>query len=339
MKGLHRVETSIPDVFPGAAQLAAPRLDIDGQRSFVVAANGGLGDLCLAVQVLAAFKREVPNADQHEWALAIPKRCAALVPLLTALELFDVIGELETATALIRTLRHKPQILPALLATSVNEARLARSAISAHLWAAWGMATRFEPRQAPGAARLRDKLVARYAQLRETRGFPAPGTFAVFAPESTYLASLKSWPVAHWRKLARSLVGRVGVESVVVCASTPLYRRVRRAMPVPMQQFDFTDPSLNVDTMNYASVVQAAAHVISLDSGTAHLASLIGARCVSLWGPTPPAIYASPNAIALRTSLCPPCDVDNRSKTCTNNVCMKNIAPSSVLYVLERLRP
>jgi ADP-heptose:LPS heptosyltransferase len=328
-------------VYLGAAQLAAPRLDIQGPRSFVLAANGGLGDLCLAMQVLAAFKHALPDAGRHEWAFALQRQAAALLPLIRELDLFDTTGQLETATAFMRGLRHEPTVLPALLATSVNEVRLARSSIAAHLWAAWGMATPFAPQPVPGAAGLQRTLAKRYEKLHAERGFPAPGTFALFAPESTYLSGLKSWPVAHWRKLARLLVAapNFGVESVVVCASRPLFQVMRRQLRLPIHAFDFTDPALNVDTLNYASVVQAASHVISLDSGTAHLASLIGARCVSLWGPTPPAIYASPRAIALRTSLCPPCDADQRSRSCKDNVCMKNIVPSSVLYVLDRLRP
>jgi ADP-heptose:LPS heptosyltransferase len=332
-------EVSIPDTFPNAALLAAPQLTITGRCSFVLAVNGGLGDLCLALQVLTAFKNRIPERRKHEWVLALPRAASAMLPLIADLGLFDVVGELESATELLHTLRYKPILLPALLATSVNEARLARGSMASHLWALWGMASPFVP--PPSAARrLERRLAARYEELRVARGFPKAQRFALFAPESNYLSGLKTWPVAHWRKLARLIVGtkKLSSGSIVVCASPATFETVRRNLPLPVSQFDWTDTTLNRDTRNYASVIASASQVISLDSGTAHLASLVGARCVSLWGPTPPAIYASPNAIAIRTSLCPPCDADARSRLCSDNVCMKNILPASVVEVLERLR-
>ena len=84
-------------------------------------------------------------------------------------------------------------------------------------------------------------------------------------------------------------------------------------------------------------MVAAAAVTVSLDSGTAHLASLLEVPCVTLWGPTAPVIYASPNCTSLRTSLCPPCSTDVRSSVCKDNACMQNISPDTVIRVLQRL--
>jgi ADP-heptose:LPS heptosyltransferase len=202
------------------------------------------------------------------------------------------------------------------------------------------MATPFAAvRGAPEVRRLRAALRPRFAALRGLRGFPEPGTFSVLAPDSSYLGERKAWPLEHWRALIEALQQpATGLpRAVVVCAGPETVARIGGGLGCDVVAFDYTDPRLNGDLSNLASVVAAAAFTVSLDSGTAHLASLLEAPCVSLWGPTSPVIYASPNTTALRTSLCPPCSADVRSSLCRDSVCMANLSPHTVVRVLQRL--
>jgi len=326
---------------PGAAALVAPELRIEGPRSIFLAANGGLGDLCLALQVLLAFRAELADPEQHEWVVAMPSGWGGpLRPIIEQLGVFDAIGHLEDAKALLAGLAHDQLILPSLLAGNDDDARLALASTAGYLWARWGMATPFQAlRGSPAIARLRAQLAPRFQALGRELGLPAPGAFSVLAPEASYLGGLKAWPLAHWRELIASLQHPTSglPRAVVICASPESFARIRDGLGPDVHHFDYTDPRLNSDLSNLASVVAAAAFTISLDSGTAHLASLLEAPCVSLWGPTSPVIYASPNTTALRTSLCPPCSTDARSSICQTSVCMANLSPHTVVRVLQRL--
>ena len=331
----------ISATIPGAAALVVPDLCIEGPRTIFLAANGGLGDLCIALQVLLAFRAELPEPAQHEWIVAMPAGWGRpLRSVIEQLGVFDVIGHLEDAKALLAGAAHTPLILPSLLASNDDDARLALASTAGYLWARWGMATPFAAlRGAPEVSRLAAALALRYAVLAERLGFPAPGAFSLLAPDASYLGPLKAWPVDHWRQLIASLQepssGLPG--TVVVCASPESFARIASGLGPDVRHFDYTDPSLNGDLANLSSVVAAAAFTVALDSGTGHLASLLEAPCVTLWGPTAPVIYASPHTTALRTSLCPPCSTDVRSSLCKDSVCMSSITPHTVLRVLQRL--
>jgi ADP-heptose:LPS heptosyltransferase len=257
--------------------------------------------------------------------------------LIGGLGVFDRVADLARAVRLEKTLKHAPTLLPALLAGNDDEACLALGRTVDFLWAGWGMRGRFPgSATSPEVARLRRKLLApRYERLRRERGYPCRGAFVVLCPESNYLGKLKAWPVDAWRHLVRDV--HASGREVVLCASPEVFRMLSLGAARPCGAFDYLDPSLNGDLTNLASVLDAAAASVTLDSGPAHLASLLRAPCISLWGPTSPAIFASPNNVLVRASLCPPCSADTRSTRCTNNVCMKAIRPDVVAGLLRRV--
>jgi hypothetical protein len=338
------VRLSVPGRIARPERLALPALSIDGPRSFFFAVSGGIGDVCVALQVALAFLAKVGAKEggrepfAHEWALGIvPMWAAPMDRLVRGLGVFDHVTSLAHATTVKKQLRHEPVLLPALLAENDDDACLSLGSTADYLWARWGMRGRFTPSSdgSPVRALRQSLLVPRYEELRATLGFPARGGFVLLTPESNYLGALKTWPVAHWRALVRDV--QAEGREVVVCARPAVFAELTLGAARPCIAFDHSAPAFSADLVSFASVVDAAAVTVSLDSGPAHLASLLSAPCISLWGPTSPALYASPNTVALRVSLCPPCSTDGRAGQCTDNVCMKGIEPAYVNDLVRRL--
>jgi hypothetical protein len=315
-------------------RLVLPHLRIEGPRSFVLAVNGGLGDICVAVEAVLELRRRLdPHGRIHEWICAVATPWfRAIKPLLEEFGVFTRIVDLADAASLPRAAKHPTKLLRALLAGTDVDARLARGSTIDHLWSTWGAPGRFSAARSPRPIQTcRRALAAHYSELAERCNLPRARRFVLLAPEATYLGGLKSWPVASWRELLATLDREL---DVVICASLDVFHAIDDGRCRP---FDFTNAALANDLRNFASVVASARAIVSLDSGPAHLASLLRAPCVSLWGPTSPAIYASPNSLVLRASLCPPCSADARAKACPANVCMQAIEPASVAAVVSRL--
>jgi Glycosyltransferase family 9 (heptosyltransferase) len=329
----------VPAVVLHPERLALPEATLDGPRSFVFAANGGMGDICVALQTALEFVRLVaPMHPDHEWVFALASGWyASMGRLLRGMRVFDRVADLGRVVRLKSTLRHTPTLLPAVLAGNDDEACLALGRTSDFLWAQWGMRGRCPTSEiSPAVTRMKEALLApQFARLRARQGYPGRNEFVVLCPESSYLGNLKAWPVERWGELVRD-VRNTGRE-VVVCASPAAYDELAAAARSPCLHFDYTQPELSSDLANLSCVLDAAAAVVALDSGPAHLASLLGVRGISLWGPTSPAIFASPNSVILRASLCPPCSADSRSRRCADNVCMKAIQSDVVARLLRRV--
>lgn len=111
--------------------------------------------------------------------------------------------------------------------------------------------------------------------------------FAVFHPwASGHLYEAREWPPERWTSLAASLSPRV--EHIVVTGSKgevartqPLVRALAAA------GLTVTDMSGQLSLTELADVLAASSVVVSVNTGVAHLAGLVGARTVTLHGPTP----------------------------------------------------
>lgn len=145
---------------------------------------------------------------------------------------------------------------------------------------------------------------------------------------------LRRWPVQHFAEVARKLlrespsvsIGIIGGPGDVQVASE-LERRI-------------SDPRV----INFAGrtslrelllLLDSSCCLITNDSGPAHLASLTGARIITLFGPETPLLYGplSQRATDLFLGLgCSPCvSVYNGKRTaCRDNVCLQQITPDMV---------
>jgi heptosyltransferase-2 len=82
--------------------------------------------------------------------------------------------------------------------------------------------------------------------------------------------------------------------------------------------------------------------VLWVDTGPMHLARLVAAPLIALFGPTMPSqfIIEDERTVALWGGAhlaCRPCYDGRELATCANNVCMSSIAPAKVLDVARRL--
>ena len=118
------------------------------------------------------------------------------------------------------------------------------------------------------------------AWLRAPRS--ASGASHVFAPGSGGRA--KCWPAANWLQLAR----RLGREVGVVVGPVEQERDDPRAWawPVPVRFLVDRTP------VQLAADFAAAGTFVGNDSGTTHLAAVVGTPTVAVFGPTDPVVWA-----------------------------------------------
>jgi len=145
---------------------------------------------------------------------------------------------------------------------------------------------------------------------------------------------LRRWPLERYAALARAL-HESGYCVVLTGLRTDGWASSAFCHHPVLDLIGATDvPSL-------ASVLQRCAVVVAHDSGTLHLARLVGTPVVALLGPTPPTMFFrhDPHTIVLwpgGSLPCAPCYDGNEFAKCDNNVCMQMIEVESILRHLHR---
>ena len=99
-------------------------------------------------------------------------------------------------------------------------------------------------------------------------------------------SATKNWPIEKWETLLTALSGRelllIGGEADERPLAALAARNGRRAVNLPLPRL--------------AAVIERCALVIGHDSGISHIAAAVGTRCVLLFGPTNPRVWAPANA-------------------------------------------
>jgi heptosyltransferase-2 len=110
----------------------------------------------------------------------------------------------------------------------------------------------------------------------------------VFHPGSG--SKTKNWPIENWRRLGSDLLFR-GRNLLVVGGEADAERLsdLRRTWNGEAVQF-----AENLALPHLAALIEACAFV-GHDSGVSHIAAAVGARCVLLFGPSNPAVWAPAN--------------------------------------------
>jgi heptosyltransferase-3 len=159
------------------------------------------------------------------------------------------------------------------------------------------------------------------------RGIPH-GTFILI--QSTSGRNIKDWPIAHWKKLVKSLAQ----ESIIVTAdkNAENVAAMKGAAP-PGRFFDFS-----VDLAVYAALVGLCARVVSIDTFTVHLAKALGRPITAVysgtnltgeWGPFMP----GPKDAVFQDTSCPlfPCAIMHECPYGKPSPCMERITPEMVI--------
>jgi heptosyltransferase-3 len=248
----------------------APRL--------LVARRGGLGDALLAAPLLRALRRAHPGC-----ALAFAG-AQEHAELLVALGVADVGLSTEDLHA---AARRGVSLLPACERAWVDDptfaAALPRDAV----------VVAFDPRprdRRPLPLQLADACgLALHWPHDAALAAPRPADKAapvLLMPGSGGRA--KCWPRAQWLDLA----ARIAADGVAVDAlvgPVEMERDDPRAWPWPVRVGFVAD----LDLPTLAARMATARAVVGNDSGTTHLAAMLGRATVALFGPTDPAVWGA----------------------------------------------
>jgi heptosyltransferase-2 len=142
-------------------------------------------------------------------------------------------------------------------------------------------------------------------------------------------SALKRWPLEHYATLARTLVD-AGFEVALVGNIGDDWVRPH-----------FTDTSVTnligkTSIPETLEVLAGSDLVIAHDTGPMHLARLVGARLIALFGPTSPSTFvpADDKTTVLwggEHLACRPCYDGREFAECADNECMSSISPEIVL--------
>ncbi|MEY2599930.1 MAG: hypothetical protein RLZZ142_2189 [Verrucomicrobiota bacterium] len=104
----------------------------------------------------------------------------------------------------------------------------------------------------------------------------------------------KNWPVAGWMEVARRFL-RDFPEGELVLVGGEADEAVLRAWSLGFGE-DRVRTALHLPLPLLAAVLGEIGRFAGHDSGVSHVAAAVGARCVLLFGPTDPALWAPQNA-------------------------------------------
>lgn len=160
------------------------------------------------------------------------------------------------------------------------------------------------------------------------------GKLVVIHPGTSRFGAYKQWTDRGYRELARRIVIELGAGVIFTWSGRERGHVERLADLLPPQ----VKVSFETDLMDLAALCKRAALFVGADTGPGHLASLVGAPVVSIFGPKEPGIYRpyfSPCWVVERELWCRPCI----SRTCSAPVCLSDITVSQVFAaVLRALR-
>jgi lipopolysaccharide heptosyltransferase II len=150
---------------------------------------------------------------------------------------------------------------------------------------------------------------------------------------------LKRWEPARFAALADALVTRHDVVAAFTGVGSD--ERMLVAQTIAAMRQPGVDLCNRLDVAGLTGLLAEAALVVSNDTSVMHVAGLVGAPIVALFGPTSPRSYGprARNALVYYTApYCSPCITNYNLKIsrCTDPVCMRSIGVDDVLAGIER---
>jgi ADP-heptose:LPS heptosyltransferase len=150
---------------------------------------------------------------------------------------------------------------------------------------------------------------------------------------------LKRWEAERFAALADALLARHRV--VVAFTGVGPDERALVAQVIAGMRHPGIDLCDRLDVAALTGLLADAALVVSNDTAVMHLAGLVGAPVVALFGPTSPRSYGPRSDHALvyySAPYCSPCITNYNLKIsrCTDPVCMRSITVDEVLAGIER---
>jgi lipopolysaccharide heptosyltransferase II len=148
---------------------------------------------------------------------------------------------------------------------------------------------------------------------------------------------LRSWPPDRFAEVVRWLVKERGARVALTgsAADRPLTTYIARTADV-----ECLDLAGELSLLELAALIRRMNAYLTVDSGPAHMAAALGTSLVTLWGPgifeqTAPLSPGNPPRILYHRVHCAPCYGTPAMKTCTDNICMKEIEVEEVKEALQ----
>ena len=164
-----------------------------------------------------------------------------------------------------------------------------------------------------------------------------PGGYVVLHPGTSGFGAFKRWPTDRWAALARRL-GADGHALLVTYGPDEQDLADAVAADSDGHAQAVTTSSLG----SLAALIRGARLFVAADTGPLHLASLVGAPLLGLFGPKDPTIYGpygvradgTPGVLDVITQddvACRPCTL----RKCGDPLCMTTLAPDRVLEAVH----
>lgn len=143
-------------------------------------------------------------------------------------------------------------------------------------------------------------------------------------------SALKRWPLARYRALAAAM--RAG-GATVVWSTGP----ADDSLAATLRSWGEGDhPLPPADVAGLAAHLSRAAVVVSGDCGVAHLAALLDAPTVTLFGPTDPYLWRPPARDGSALSLALPCSPCGEvARRCPSRICLRGLSVAAVTAAVQ----
>lgn len=150
---------------------------------------------------------------------------------------------------------------------------------------------------------------------------------------------LRSWPADRFSEVVGWLKEQFNATIVLTGSATdyPLNEYIAKSSGV-----DCLNLAGTLTLLESAALIWRMNLYITIDSGPAHMAAALGTPLVTLWGPgiftaTAPVSEKSPIEIIRSPPLCAPCYGTNYMKSCTDNICMKQIEVDDLKAAVKKI--
>jgi heptosyltransferase-2 len=328
-------------------------------RNVLIIKIGAIGDVAMAMPMISEIRRRAPGARISWLCGRVPAPLLGLAPELDEIIEIDetkLFGSLAGRIAVLLAVwwrllgrrfdlvcighRDRQYHLLTLTARAKQVRTLSESRRSSipgrhHSFEYVRMITQVDGPDAVSDVR---PPVLRLPALPPVRG--AGGGLALLLPGGAAnvarVSAVRRWPLERYGEVARRLIAQ-GLEVAIVGSAGDAYVRTGfKGLPV-------LDLIGKTSLPELLALIAAADITVSHDTAMVHLANLVDAPLVALFGPTAMAefLFPRPRAMGIwggEGLACRPCYDGREFYPCPRNICMESIAVDEVMALVEKAR-
>ncbi|MDX4064312.1 glycosyltransferase family 9 protein [Aliarcobacter skirrowii] len=172
--------------------------------------------------------------------------------------------------------------------------------------------------------------------------FSLPNDYMIVSPSNSHnkkkRLNYRAWPHEHWKEFLNLVPRHISIILIGAQGEEEFFE------PLKPYNSNIIDLVGKITISEMVSVIEKSKALIVTDTGTAHIASAVNTPVFCLIGPTPAkqtGPYKTPfNEVHIINAelSCSPCYKTDVMKACKDNICMKNIKPSSIINALNQVK-